>query len=348
MIKSKFYLLSLIIPILLSSCLSQNKEQRKIDSDLLKIIFETDIGNDVDDAMALDMLYKYIDMGKIDLLSVMINKEGEYSALFTNIMNNWYGYPNIPIGIVHDGADSEHDATNYAKCVVLMKNNNNEPMFQSSQLEYAVLDEAHNLYRKILSQQPDSSVVIVSVGFSTNLARLLETSADEFSHLNGKELVAKKVKFLSTMAGCFNNSDHHEYNIVKDITAAKKVFAEWPTTIVTSPFEVGLQINYQATSIENDFAWASEHPMVEAYKCYLKMPYDRPTWDLTSVLYAVEGTSYFDVSPAGKIDVTDIGSTFFNIDENGNHYYLMTDSIQSDNIKQYFINLISKKPAKLK
>lgn len=287
-------------------------------------------------------------MGKIDLLSVMINKEGEYSALFTNIMNNWYGYPNIPIGIVHDGADSEHDATNYAKCVVLMKNNNNEPMFHSSQLEYAVLDEAHNLYRKILSQQPDSSVVIVSVGFSTNLARLLETSADEFSHLNGKELVAKKVKFLSTMAGCFNNPDHHEYNIVKDITAAKKVFAEWPTKIVTSPFEVGLQINYPATSIENDFGWTSEHPMVEAYKCYLKMPYDRPTWDLTSALYAVEGTSYFDVSPAGKIDVTDRGSTFFNIDENGNHYYLMTDSIQSENIKQYFINLISKKPEKLK
>ena len=40
----------------------------------ISIIFETDLGNDVDDALALDLLYKYLDAGKIRLLAVNLNK----------------------------------------------------------------------------------------------------------------------------------------------------------------------------------------------------------------------------------------------------------------------------------
>lgn len=88
--------------------------------------------------------------------------------------------------------------------------------------------------------------------------------------------------------------------------------------------------------------------MAEAYKCYLEMPYDRPTWDLTSVLYSVEGPSYFNISPAGRIGVTDKGATTFTADENGNRYYLMVDSVQAENIKQHFIQLVSRQPANFK
>ena len=346
MIKNKLYLLGLFL-LALSSCTSSGKQQKtEVASNAEKIILETDIGNDVDDALALDMLYKYLDAGDIDLLGIMINKEGIYPAEYTDIMNTWYGYPQIPIGILHNGADCENDATNYAKAVCLIQKDNGEPAFKRSlKGDYNQLPEAPALYRKLLAQQPDSSVTIISVGFSTNLARLLDTPADEYSSLTGKELVAKKVKLLCTMAGCFNNPELYEYNVVKDIPAAKKVFTEWPTTLVTSPFEVGIAINYPATSIKNDFQWAAIHPKVEAYKSYQKMPYDRPTWDLTSVLYSVEGPSYFTVSPAGKISVTDKGATEFTPDATGNRYYLTVDAAQAENIKQHFVKLISKQPA---
>lgn len=346
MIKNKLYLLGLFL-LTLSSCTSSGKQQKtEVASNAEKIILETDIGNDVDDALALDMLYKYLDAGDIDLLGIMINKEGIYPAEYTDIMNTWYGYPQIPIGILHNGADCENDATNYAKAVCLIQDENSKPTFKRSlKGGYDQLPEAPALYRKLLAQQPDSSVTIISVGFSTNLARLLDTPADEYSSLTGKELVAKKVKLLCTMAGCFNNPELYEYNVVKDIPAAKKVFTEWPTTLVTSPFEVGIAINYPATSIKNDFQWAPIHPMVEAYKSYQKMPYDRPTWDLTSVLYSVEGPSYFTVSPAGKISVTDKGATEFTPDATGNRYYLTVDAAQAENIKQHFVKLISKQPA---
>lgn len=345
MIKNKLYLLSLFL-LIMSSCTSTAKKQQNTEAapGAEKIILETDIGNDVDDALALDMLYKYLDAEKIDLLGIMINKEGIYPAEYTDIMNTWYGYPDIPIGIIHHGADCENDATNYAKAVCLIQKEDNTPAFKRSQKGYEQLPEAHKQYRKILAQQPDSSVTIISVGFSTNLARLLDTPADEYSPLTGKELVGKKVKLLCTMAGCFNNPELYEYNVVKDIPAAKKVFAQWPTKLVTSPFEVGIAINYPATSIENDFQWAPLHPMVEAYKSYQKMPYDRPTWDLTSVLYAVEGPSYFGVSPAGRISVTDKGATDFTPDAAGNRHYLTVDSAQAEHIKQHFVKLITRKP----
>jgi hypothetical protein len=57
----------------------ENKEA--VQSDKLNIIFETDIGNDVDDAMALDMIYKYLDLlhifhllQKLHLLDILQHK----------------------------------------------------------------------------------------------------------------------------------------------------------------------------------------------------------------------------------------------------------------------------------
>ena len=38
------------------------------------IIFETDMGNDIDDAMALDLLFKNMDQGNIKLLGVSVHK----------------------------------------------------------------------------------------------------------------------------------------------------------------------------------------------------------------------------------------------------------------------------------
>ena len=146
------------------------------------------------------------------------------------------------------------------------------------------------------------------------------------------------------MAGCISNPKTHEYNVKKDIPAAKIIFEEWPSPVVTSPFEVGVQVRYPATSIENDFAWAPQHPVVEAYKAYLPMPYDRPTWDPTAVLYAVEGGDWFTVSAPGRIEVTEKGSTLFTEDENGTRRYLSVTPEQADAILKHFISLISSKP----
>lgn len=309
------------------------------------VIFETDLGNDIDDALALDMIYKYMDADSLNLLSISINKPGPAPAVYADIMNRWYGYPDIPVAALREGADCEADAVNYAKAVVDMKDASGSPVFARGNDSIDLLPVPEKEYRKILSAAEDSSVTIISTGFFTNLARLLETGPDEYSALSGRELVEKKVKSLCCMAGCFNNTIPAEYNVKKDIPAARKVFAEWPGSIVLSPFELGFSIRYPAESIESDFGWASEHPMVAAYKVYRPMPYSRQTWDLTAVLYAMEPDGgYFGVSPGGVISIDANGRSVFTPTPGGGHCYLTVDGVQKRRIKDRLVTMITRRP----
>lgn len=329
----------------LAAACGGQKTQEVVADQPMKVIFETDMGNDVDDALALDMLFKYMEQGKIDLLGISSNKRNEGSIEYIDAMTTWYGHPEIPLGKVVNGANCD-DANNYAFAAMQVTDSLGAPVFKQSHASDNFIMPSVEMYRKILSQQPDTSVTVISVGFSTNLAQLLASQPDSYSDLNGKDLVAKKVKRLVTMAGNMINPNHAEYNVVRDIPAAQVVFAEWPTPLVTSPWELGNYICYPATSIENDFNWTDFHPVVEGYKAYLPMPYDRPTWDLTSVLYAVENSGdFFNVTGPGDITVDDKGITTWSDNAEGTRYYMTSDSIQQQNILNHFIELITAKPA---
>ena len=309
----------------------------------MAIIFDTDLGNDVDDAIAMDLLYKYAEEGKIDILAEGISKDGLAPAEYMDILNNWYGYPDVPVGIILNGADCETDAVNYAKAVNALTLEDGTPMFKRTKgIEYASLPQTHLMYRQLLAQSEDNSVTFVTVGFSTNMARLLDTPADEYSPLTGKELVAAKVKTLVMMAGCFDGTNPSEYNVWKDIPSAQKVVAEWPTPLVFAPFELGVQVCYPATSIENDFAWTEHHPVVEAYKAYLPMPYDRPCWDPAALVYAVEGDKWFGVSAPGTISISDRGTTTFEPSETGRHSYLTVTPQQASALRDHIVGIVTK------
>src|SRR5690606_25050822 len=109
-----------------------------------------------------------------------------------DILNSWYGYPEIPIGKVINGADSEGDSKNYAQAT-WEHQIDGARAFKGTMSENSEIPDAVDLYREILAKQSDGSVTIISVGFSTNIARLLDTPADEYSDLPGMDLVSKKV-----------------------------------------------------------------------------------------------------------------------------------------------------------
>ena len=310
----------------------------------LNIIYETDMGNDVDDALAIDMLYKFAKQGQIRFLAVMLNKEGQFPPQYIDLLNTWYGKRHIPIGVTGRSDQSIVAGNNYTQTVCERTDEQGKPLYKRSIKDYSSLLPAPKLYRKLLAKAKDHSVTIVSVGFSTNLALLLDSEADEYSTLSGRELVAKKVERLVTMAGNIGNPQHHEYNVVNDIPACQKVFREWPTPIITSPFELGEHIKYPAHSIENDFGWTAHHPIVDSYKAYLPKIEDRPTWDLTAVLYAINPQDFFTLSSPGQITVTDEGSTLFKPQTDGNRYYLSVTPDQAKRILEYFITTITKKP----
>ena len=308
------------------------------------VIFETDMGNDVDDALALDMLYKYHRQGRIRLLAVMLNKQGPFPPQYIDLMNTWYHLPRIPIGLPAPWKERFTGGVNFTQTVSEKTDAKGRRLYRRSVKDYSSLPTAVSLYRRLLARAEDHSVTIVSVGFSSNLSLLLQSEADAFSPLSGLELVRRKVARLVTMAGDFGNPTHAEFNVEGDIAACQHVFAEWPTPIVTSPFELGCQICYPASSIENDFSWAPHHPMVDSYRAYLPKLEDRPTWDLTAVLYAVDPQQFFNISPAGHIRITPEGFMRFEPQAGANRYYLSVTPEQAQAIREYFVRMITKKP----
>jgi inosine-uridine nucleoside N-ribohydrolase len=135
-----------------------------------------------------------------------------------------------------------------------------------------------------------------------------------------------------------------EYNIKTDIPSAQKLFAEWPTPIVASGYEIGEKILYPAASIFHDYGYVPDHPLAEAYRDYMKMPYDRPMWDPTAALYAVRPGS-FSLSPRGAITVDEDGRTHFTADDNGKHRYLTASPEQCSAALRAIIELAGSPPS---
>ena len=324
----------LILALLAAACTTLRAQQAPAEP--LRVIFDTDMGNDVDDPLALDLLYKAMDRGDIDLLAILSNKDTEFSPRYIDLMNTWYGYPDIPIGKVHDGVVLKRD--DYARAVCESGD------FPRSRRDKDYGDPV-TLYRRLLAESPDSSVVVVSVGFSTNLGRLLESGPDEYSPLDGIGLMKQKVKFCSVMGGSFGEKPRAEYNIVNDIPNAKRLFALCPVPVAVVSLELGKTVNYPGASIQNDFAWAAKHPMVEGYKAYRKLPYDRPTWDMMSVLYVLH-PEMFGVSEQGIICVDDEGYVYFTPTPRGKHTVLSLTPGQQQAVLEFFVREIPSRPAR--
>jgi hypothetical protein len=72
-----------------------------------KIIFDTDIGNDVDDVLALGMIHALQSRRECELLAVTITKDHAKASAFTDAVNTFYGRGEIPIGICNSGVTPE-------------------------------------------------------------------------------------------------------------------------------------------------------------------------------------------------------------------------------------------------
>jgi len=316
----------------------------------IPLIFDTDLGNDVDDVLAMGLIHALQSRGECELVAVTITKDHELAAPFADAVNTFYGRGEIPIGVCRSGLTKQ-----VGKFIGLAETRDGSELRYPHDLisgENAM--DSVKLLRKTLAAADDQSVVIAQVGFSTNLANLLASQADELSSLNGIGLIKKKVKLLSVMAGAFakvpNDKTgelgvHKEYNVTVDIPSARKLSRDWPTPILWSGFEIGLALKYPHQSIEEDYRYVVHHPLAEAYILYNPPPHDRPTWDLTSILIAIRPQhGYFDLSKPGRVTVADDGVTTFEETPNGRDQYLTLTDAQKIRTLETLVQLSSQPP----
>jgi inosine-uridine nucleoside N-ribohydrolase len=319
-------------------------------SKIVKLIIETDLGNDIDDALAMVLANNLSHEGYCDIIAVSINKDNSYAPIFADIINTFYEHPNISIGVVKDGF-TKGDG-DFIKQVSIKKEQGSY-LYHRKQNQENYLDSVL-LLRQVLSEAEDNSVVIVSIGLLTNLFKLLKSGPDKFSDKTGRQLIIEKVKFVSMMAGDFRpivlqnpQKEYAEWNIIKDVNSAKYVLENWPGKIVFNGKEIGWQILFPASVIMNCFGWSKSNPVVDAYKLFKPMPYDRPCFDLVAVLEAVFPGKYFESSENGIAKVEPSGVVSFVPDEKGKHHYLKLSDDKIGEIKDLFIDTCIKAPRKI-
>jgi len=258
------------------------------------------MGPDYDDVGAIAMLHAYADSGYFKILATVASTNYEGVAGVLNVINTYFNRPDIPIGVPHKNGMNIRDFQHWSDS--LLAN------YPHAIKKNADVEDAVQVYRRVLSQQPNNSVTIITVGFFTNLAALLQSPPDEHSHLTGKELVQRKVKQLVSMAGGFPS--FKEYNIRIDSSASQYVFTDWPSPVLLSGFEIGVKIHSGLPLIHNNEIKTS--PIKDVFRISIpKAKGDsagRMSWDETAVFVTAKGYSPYYTIRKGTMIVHKDGS----------------------------------------
>jgi len=267
----------------------------------VRILFDTDIGGDVDDAGALAVLHALADRGEAEILGVLISSKNEWAGPCVDAINTWYGRPDLPIGYQRGYQHGYRNVKNPNADTTPTYGEAVSKAFPHKLKKSSDAPDAGMLYRRLLAAQPDHSVTVVSVGLLTNLRDLLDSRPDENSKLDGEALVKQKVKKWVCMGGVFPSAKYKypegqvECNLMWDTVASVRVVNDWPTPVVFSGFTIGADIKVGARLKETP----ETNPVRACYQHYNGLN-NREAWDQSAVLYAVRGAgNYWTLSEQG-------------------------------------------------
>nr|WP_129734300.1 nucleoside hydrolase [Parabacteroides goldsteinii] len=282
----------------------------------VNLILDTDLGPDYDDVGAMAVMHALADSGYVNILATLSSNHDESVIPCIDVLNTYFNRPDITLGAPKSEGGVTMTSGHKIKWTEVLPAKYPHKIKKTSDAPDAV-----QVYRKILSSQPDNSVVICTVGFFTNLKDLLLSVGDEYSPLSGKELVEKKVKRLVSMAGFFPQG--REFNVYCDTPASKVVAEQWPTEIVFSGFEIGDAILTGKKLVASDI---DNSPVKDTYaQCFAEGdPDGRQSWDHTAVLVAVKGYEpYFDVERGTFCIIDNEGTNSWTPDAAGKHLRLI-------------------------
>jgi len=267
------------------------------------------------------MLHGFIENNECDLLAIMLWTTEEHAVPAIDALNRYYGHPNIPIGVRAGG--THRNETAHTKILA-----DNFP----HELRYKDVPSTTTLYRKILAENTDKSIVLVTVGPLLNIKLLLESAPCPYSPLSGKELFHRKVKEMVVMGGQYPSGEW-EWNFSGDMPGVTQyVFEHIDLPVVFLGYEIGIGIKTGAVfnQIEKThplyvgFMHFSEHaPWMNDQYVPGKITANA-TYDQTAVLYAVRGGlgQWWEKVENGRNMPDEKGGNQWVTGTNGEHAYL--------------------------
>jgi hypothetical protein len=246
------------------------------------VIVDTDFSRWWDDATVIGLANVLHRQGALNLLGIVTDIPNPVAVAAVDAINTAYGHGDIPLGAVA-GSDADTSPHGYSDVLVRrlphsVRNSDDVP-------------DAVSAYRRLLANEPDRSVVIVSVGAYTNLAGLLASPAGPDGAPSGRELVTRKVRRLVIMDGVFPGGWEAVTNQKLDLAAAEAVVAgradapAWPTPIAWIDGYDGIATRVGAQLCERT---APDNPMRIVYEDLFECgPPGDGNWDAPALLYAI-------------------------------------------------------------
>lgn len=298
--KNVFRLL-VLLTVYNAGCKTIEKEKRTSEANVVKIIFDTDMGSDCDDVGALALLHFYADRGKAEILGCIYSSgKVPYGAGIVQAINIYRGRPDIPVGAAHDTIVG--DPVDKISAEKLVRDTG---AFKNTIVHNRDAINQTALNRRLLLSQKDNSVVYVTVGHTKGLYDLLLSGPDDISELSGRELIQIKVKrWVALGALKANNASGNyskDWNFFFNGTApfTKYLVENFPGEIhfidagrdvMTGKSLINTPAGNIVRTAYRDWLWNVEMKSLED---------QRPSWDLAAVYYAVEGEGDF-LRSAGK------------------------------------------------
>lgn len=269
----------------------------------VRLILDTDIQTDCDDAAAIAVLHSLADLGEVEILGMAVGVLNPWSTAATDAINTYHRRPDLPLAQLK-GNDGVNINSLFTRQLA--------EEFPHDTRSAESIPDALKLYRRILADENGKNVVILSLGYMTNLANLMNSPADEISPLTGRELIESKVKEWVCMGGNFPQ-DHlkkgptDNVNFRRHPASVTNCVNHWPGKIVFVGREIGHSMRAGAVLAKAP----ASNPTRRAYELHRGGPVNHHCADIAAVLYAVRGLrDYWDLESTGSVHFTNEAAFF--------------------------------------
>lgn len=285
----------------------------------VRVLFDTDMDSDCDDVGALAVLHALADRGEAQILATTVSSRHPWSPACAAALNTFYGRPDLRIG--NPKSAGAMKPSKYAREIA--------ERFPQKLWTGDKIPDAREVYRGVLSKQPDGSVVLVTVGYLTNVAQFLRLPAEK-GMPSGMDLAKSKVKMWVCMGGNFvgrpamDDLKLSNNNFTYDKESSLYAVQNWPGKLVFVGREIGsVPSGLKAGARLKELP--EKNPLRHAYELYFGgQPKDRHVADQTAVLYAVRGLAdYWEEEPAGLLDLKPDMTFRWKSDPMGRQSYLL-------------------------
>lgn len=261
-----------------------------------RVILDADIDSDVDDVAALAMLHNLASNEKIILAGIIVTSDDPFAPLCVDAINTYFDNSEIPIGFLRKQAGLKNHSR-YTRQI--------SEEFPHKLKSYEEAWDAIALYRNILSNSPDRSVIIITIGHLTSLQELLKSAGDSLSPLTGKALAQNKVSKWICMGGMFPSGK--EANFYRpDPGSTVYCLQHWKNDVIFCGWEIGKEIISGGKELQD--LLSSESPVYRAFQLYNQFA-GRPSWDQVAILLLMPSyKSYFESEDGGYCHVNPDGS----------------------------------------